>query len=207
VNRYHILAIGLPCLAACGTGPEDFARCQATLDISVSPDVVPVISWTPAGCPVNLLTVDDGPNPVWSLYNQEPVNAIESPVQYGRAAGQGEVASPGPPPGGSTLVSGVRYVVRLQRIEHGLVTDAGEAPFDYQPPAADRGARSHPTRVPSDLQQLQEDPRSGGPVDADRIVFSGPHRRPVQPRPLPAMHPEVLPGPQLKPYPTRPNRV
>ena len=148
MRRYHLLAIGLPCLAACGTGPEDFARCEASLDITVSSDVVPVISWTPAGCPVNLLTVDDGPNPVWSLYNPEPVNAIDSPVQYGRAAGQGEVASPGPPPGGSSLITGVRYVVRLQRIEHGLVTDAGEATFDHQPAVAGRGADTPSSRAP-----------------------------------------------------------
>ena len=50
------------------------------------------------------------------------------------ASDSGESQSPGPGAGGPALTPGTRYVVSLRRIdENGIVTVAGERPFDHQP--------------------------------------------------------------------------
>ena len=127
------LAFGIACLSACGTEPDDFARCTGGMDIVVSPAAQPELTWTPCGCLVNEIAVDGPSGPLWSLFNPDPVNRIGSPVRYGQPASSGEAESPGPGPGGPALTPGTRYVVSLRRIENGLVTVAREQPFVHQP--------------------------------------------------------------------------
>ena len=55
------LAFGIACLSACGTEPDDFARCTGGMDIVVSPAAQPEFTWTPSGCLVNEIAVD-GPS-------------------------------------------------------------------------------------------------------------------------------------------------
>ena len=120
-------------LSARDTDPDDFGRCTGGLTIVVSPAAEPEFGWTPSGCLINEIAVDGPSGILWALFNQEPVNQIESPVRYGQAASAGEGHSPGPGAGAPPLTPGTRYVGRLQRIENGIVTAAGEQPFIHQP--------------------------------------------------------------------------
>lgn len=122
------LALCVPSMLACGTDPEDFGRCTGGLSVSVSSDAEPVFAWTPSGCPVYEIAVEEASLLLWLLSSPGTANSIESPVRYGEAR----------PPllgdSGATLTPGTRYLVRLQRIgEDGLVAAAGERLFEYQP--------------------------------------------------------------------------
>jgi hypothetical protein len=122
--------LGLCCLTACGTDPEDFGRCAGGLALSVSGDAAPEFGWTPADCPINDLVVEQASVIHWSLASRDPANVILPPVRYGEPArpetiGGGE---------GARLIPGNRYLVRLFRIaDDGLVGVAGEVQFLYQP--------------------------------------------------------------------------
>jgi hypothetical protein len=122
------LAFSVSCLLACGTDPEDFGRCTGGLTLSVSADVHPEFAWTPTGCPVYEVVVEEASLILWLLSSPTPANSIESPVRYGQAR----------PPliadSGATLTPGTQYLVRLHRIDaDGLVAAAGERLFRYQP--------------------------------------------------------------------------
>jgi hypothetical protein len=132
MSHSYLLAISVACLSACGADADDFGRCTGGMRIVVTPAPQPEFSWTPSGCLVNEVAVDGASGPLWSLFNQEPVNRIGSPVRYGQAASSGEGQSPGPDPGGPALSPGTRYVVSLRRIENGMVTIAGEQSFVHQ---------------------------------------------------------------------------
>ena len=132
MHRLCLMALVAPILSACGTDPDDFGRCSGGLRLTVSPAAQPEFAWTPSDCLVNEVAVDGASGPLWSLYNPDPVNRIESPVRYGQAASSGESQSPGPGPGGPVLTPGTRYVVSLRRIENGFVTVAGEQAFHHQ---------------------------------------------------------------------------
>ena len=122
--------LGLCCLTACGTDPEDFGRCDGGLALSVSADAAPEFAWTPADCLIHDLVVEQASLFHWSLASSEPVNGIRSPVRYGEPArpetiGGGE---------GTRLIPGNRYLVRVFRLaDDGLVGVAGEDLFLYQP--------------------------------------------------------------------------
>ena len=128
------LLLGLPFLVACSTDPEDFSRCTSGLTLTVSSDVQPEFAWTPTNCPVNEVAVEEATHTLWALANTDPVNSIQSPVRYGQSASPGEFQSPGPGPGGPPLSPGITYVVRVWRLEQGMVVGvAGEKVFQYQP--------------------------------------------------------------------------
>lgn len=134
MRRPYLAALGAVCLSACGTDPDDFGRCTGDFNITASSAAQPEFAWTPSGCLVNEVAVDGPSGPLWALYNPDPINRIESPVRYGQPASSGESQSPGPGAGGPALTPGTRYVVSLRRIdENGIVTVAGEQPFDHQP--------------------------------------------------------------------------
>jgi hypothetical protein len=125
----HALASCLPWMVACGTDPDDFGRCTGDLAISVSAEVAPEFSWTPTDCRIYDVVVEQATVIYWTLTSTESVNGIQGPVRYGEPARPGTIGGGE----GARLIPGNRYLVRVYRIDNGLLGVAGEHFFVYQP--------------------------------------------------------------------------
>jgi hypothetical protein len=77
--------LGLWCLTACGTDPEDFGRCAGGLALSVSGNAAPEFTWTPADCPINDLVVEQASVIHWSLASLRPGKRNPAPRALRRA--------------------------------------------------------------------------------------------------------------------------
>ncbi|MGE0355065.1 MAG: hypothetical protein AB7Q69_17770 [Gemmatimonadales bacterium] len=126
MNRIVIHTLAF-CLAGLGcTGPEDFGRCDGTMQVSAVESQQLSISWTPSGCSVYAVVVVQNGGVAWAAQMRQPVNGIASPVAYGTApsGADGSLATP--------LVSG-QYLVRLTRLDdRNVIHTAAEGTFTHQ---------------------------------------------------------------------------
>jgi hypothetical protein len=119
-----VLLLGCASLS-CATD-DDFGRCDGTMEITTASGPEPKIQWTPTGCEVYQVTVDQNGAIRWTVTMNQLRNGIASPVSYG-------VTPPGTHPSTVDPLTLGPYRVLLTRIDdQNRIHTAAQATFSNQ---------------------------------------------------------------------------
>ncbi len=126
VKTALFLIIGAICSSISCTAGDDFGRCDGTMKVTTVAGNPLLIQWSPTGCEVYQLAVDQGGVIAWSATMVENRNGIASSVSYGVNPSGSQGSNPQP------LIVGP-YRVLLYRIDDmNRVSIAAQGDFDFQ---------------------------------------------------------------------------